>query len=289
MEAPDDSIAAVARALGWEVIGNCAGGEFGATEVRRVDERAVLKLFGPERTKELEQSIDIASRARANGQLVPEYLGVGVAEGSAYTLQRWCDGDVPDRFEVRHAAQLLDLLETHRGAAPRSDYTKRVREGLRTDTRPWPVRPAIDAAGGLASQLLAEIEELDRVLPEVQLPSGDAVHGDYHHRNFLADEAGTVTAVFDWEGARAGDRRADAFRLLYWSSLSSSDEDRATGAYIRTRVEPLFSAEELALYAANNTLGVLDFYCRERPEHVPWFTESCAGGIAPWWRGFIGD
>jgi hypothetical protein len=84
--------------------------------------------------------------------------------------------------------------------------------------------PAIPAGQALPHQPLREhsprTQALDRWITTTgasypgHLSDDDAVHGDYHPANILADH-GRITGVIDWDGAGRGDRRLDLVTLRF--------------------------------------------------------------------------
>src|SRR6476469_8964685 len=95
----------VAKDLGLDVIVRLAGGERGALAVEASDGASlVLKVFPPNEERGLASALEVAARVRPRGVPVPDPYWTGTTAGRAYTLQRRCDGDVPQLFEDAHAA-----------------------------------------------------------------------------------------------------------------------------------------------------------------------------------------
>lgn len=269
----------VARELGLVVVAPCAGGEFGATHVRGVDGRdLVLKLVHD--LLWATRGADIAGRVRARGYPAPEYVGVGTVGDQAYTLQERRPGEIPEVLTVDYADQLLDLLPMHAGVVPEgTGWVEELVSGLRGDGG-WPTH---DAAREVAPAVVDELVALGQRLDALPLTEHDAVHGDFHFRNYLAVD-GQVTTVFDWEGARNGDCRFDAFVLAYWARAvpDHAAPDAAARAWDRATagVEP----DALALFAGHMALRNLDFYARHNPQALPWCLATVDEILAPCWR-----
>jgi len=263
-----------------EVVAPCAGGEFGATHVRDSAGRdLVLKLVHD--IEWATRGADIAGRVRARGYPAPEYVDVGTVEEQGYTVQELRPGAIPDVMTVEYVDQLLDLVPLHTGVVPEgAGWVEELVTGLRGEAV-WPLH---DAARDVAPAVVEELVALGRRLDGLVLPEHDAVHGDFHHRNYLAAD-GRVTAVFDWEGARNGDCRFDAFVLAAWSRgvPHQSTPDAAARAWDRATagVEP----DALALFAGHLALRNLDFYARHNPDALPWCLGTIEEILGPCWRG----
>ena len=268
-----------AAALGWDLLERCGGGEFGAYLVERNGERAVLKAWPDEVSAvEVAQSVALAAKARERGQLVPAYLDVGVVDTMSYSLQEYVEGALPEPLTLTHARQLADLLEAHAGAAVGLVYQR---------PRWWKQWDADVLAHAPHERVRALAEELAEVPPldALDLPSGDVVHGDYHHRNLLV-RGRRVVAVFDWEGAHPGDRRADLFKLAWWCDAVTDQITRPAARWLRGRIESELDDRELAAYAADVARWNLDFFGRAHPEALdPWLLGAVERVLAPLWRG----
>ena len=185
---------------------------------------------------------------------------MGTTSGRAYTLQRRCDGTVPSVFEDAHAAQMLDFWEMHRDAMPEGgDWPERVVGALIAgDVELFAVHEPIRAAGGEAAELLREIIDVGNSADPSVLRRTDAMHRDWHHRNLLV-RGETVTAVIDWEAARAGDARLDLVLLNYWtgvyvgSGISRPAHERVS-SFTAARVDPRRPAAPRRARRAPSTL-----------------------------------
>jgi Ser/Thr protein kinase RdoA (MazF antagonist) len=273
-----DDVDRAATALGWNVLSRCGGGEFGAHLVERNGARAILKVWPDEQSAaEIGQSIELATRVRDRGQRVPRYLDVGVAGGLSYTLQEFVPGVLPEPLTLSHARQLVDLLAAHEGAAVGVAY-ERPRWW-----REWNAKVILASATGRLGALVEELA--DQPGPDFAgRPTGDVVHGDYHHRNLLV-RGRRVVAVFDWEGAHPGDVRADLFKLAWWAAAITTQVTRPAARWLRGQVEQRLSPFELAAYAADVALWNLDFFGREHPAALDeWLLDAVERVLAPFWR-----
>jgi Phosphotransferase enzyme family len=277
---------AVAAELGLEVLRLLPGGEHQAWAVRdAVGSDLVLKVFAAGELARLDLAIGTAVRVRARGVPVPELYEAGAAAGSAYTLQTRCAGAVPDRLEDEHARQLLVFWDAHRDAVPEgSDWPERLVAALRRGDRELfadhaPVRASNTDAVGLLEEILAVGQTAESSI----LRRGDAMHGDWHHRNLLAD-GGLVTAVIDWENARPGDARLDLVLLNYWAETYAGVgfTPRAVSR-IRGAVEEHVEVEAHRLLSAFVALHQLWFVCALRPERLDETVSQVRRGLAPRW------
>jgi aminoglycoside phosphotransferase (APT) family kinase protein len=261
----------VAAELGLVVVGRPDGGEHGALAVDAQDgEPLVLKVFGLDQASRLADALRVADRVRARGVPVPDPYWVGITPECAYTLQRRADGRVPGVLEESHALQMLQFWRAHLDAVPEGgDWPERAVQALQVgDIELWAVHEPIRAVGGEALQLLEEIIEIGRSADPAVLRRTDALHGDWHHRNLLANGS-VVTAVIDWESARAGDARYDLLLVNYWTdTYEGAGVSPAASRQIRHAVDALVSPEARPLLAALVCLHQLWFVCAHRPERL---------------------
>jgi hypothetical protein len=66
----------------------------------------------------------------------------------------------------------------------------------------------------VVQQRLPGVEEIGAAVPG-HLAGDDLVHFDFHPENVLADAAGAVTGVVDWDGASRGDGYLDLYTLRF--------------------------------------------------------------------------
>jgi len=112
--------------------------------------------------------------------------------------------------------------------------------------------------------------------------SGDIVHHDFHHRNFLTAD-GQITAVIDWEGAITGDSRIDLCELA-WASRPGSptrspEADRITSAALAAEVEPTIAQG----IAAGRAIEKLAFGLRSGEPTLSTVLASVTGHLRPQW------
>jgi Ser/Thr protein kinase RdoA (MazF antagonist) len=267
-------VAAVATSLGWSLVEKCAGGEFGAYEVRRGSERAVLKVFAAELDHDaLVGSVELTDRARAAGQLAPRYLDVGRYDDRTYSLQEWADGVLPERLSAATAAQMVDLLDTHAGVG--AGWS-----GPAGFTPWWDQIEVLRDAGHDIADELAEVLRDD---PGPQFDGDDVVHSDYHFRNVLV-RGDAVISVIDWDATAVGDRWSDAVLLMWWCRAAPELATPEAADLLQRVVETNLDDKRLARYAARMARTVLDFNQRTYPRTMARWLASVDEILAPYWR-----
>lgn len=269
----------LARNLGLTVVRQLAGGEWGAFLARSGSgsgETVVLKvmprhwLFGYERVA---TAVQLAATLREEGYPIPRYLDVGTVDADVYTVQEAVAGSVPDALSLAHVRRMIELWRRHQGGATRAaqrelNWAERLEgerqagkellaSGLRPELQPY------------AEQAMALLSSAD---PEL-LRTGDVVHGDFHHRNLLT-VGSDVTAVFDWEGAHAGDSRHDLLRLAS-AAIAAGQVEPAGAARLRAEVERQVPAEVRATLGAIQVLDDFRFVMTATARHLEW-TLRCA-------------
>lgn len=279
MTRDETTLAAIAARAGVTIVAPLTGGEFGATLVCDGSGRElVLKAMPPERWERAwARGAALANHLRSGGYPAPKYIATGAAHGVTWSLQERLAGEVPEVVSAVHMRQLLALADRHADAAPEP------RDWL-TGLMPWIEDSLQRILEEPRTRTLAE--ELEDVLARrdhVSVREGDVVHGDFHHRNFLAigDE---VTAVFDWEFASPGDWRYDLVTLAFWSALLRWQIPPAVAAMAVERMRERCPADVIALFAAMRAAEQVEFNLRNYPKQLTEFVEGVERWIAPWWR-----
>jgi aminoglycoside phosphotransferase (APT) family kinase protein len=162
----------------------------------------------------------------------------------------------------------------HAGAAGRR------RERSSNDMQRWfPTIEAQEATSSLAVEIRAVIERSQGLA----LLDDSVVHGDFHHRNYLAI-GDRVTGVFDWELARIGDWRSDLVTLAFWSVVVPAQVAPAAADVILRRLLSECPPDVIAYFAAHRAARQLDFDAREHPERLVLARDAIEAHVAPWWR-----
>ncbi len=193
--------------------------------------------------------------------------------GASWSLQEYLPGAVPDLMSAGHAKRLCELATMHAGAAGR-------RQQMPRDAHRWfATIEACEETSSFAAELRAVIERTEGV----PLLDDGVVHGDFHHRNYLAIGE-HVTGVFDWELATIGDWRSDLVTLAFWSAIVPAQVPPEVRDIIVRRLVEECPQEVIAYFAARCTLRQLDYDAREHPERLLLAREAIEDHVAPWWR-----
>ncbi|MEQ7125794.1 aminoglycoside phosphotransferase family protein [Actinopolymorpha sp. B11F2] len=260
----------IADALDLQVVEQLAGGYFGAFHIHTTAGAcAVLKVLPawPELALDKVQcAVGLVALLRERGYPAPRYLDVGVVDADVYTVQEYLSGSVPDRLTPTTASELVRLWRTHEGAAPPAADNQwgraliaRVQRGeeLRSATKDPQVLAVLDRALEVAA---AADPEVFRV--------GDIVHGDFHLGNLLVGDGG-IAAVFDWEGARAGDSRADLLRM-YAVAATWERADSEVVALLRKELDDTTPSDVRLPIGAEIAVEHLRYGLFARPSEMDW-------------------
>jgi aminoglycoside phosphotransferase (APT) family kinase protein len=224
------------------VVGPTAGGESGSTfDIDLGGVAAILKLSddGPDVPEDQRRLMRLVASLRARGYPAPEYLGVGSAGPTAFTVQRRLPGELVDPGSGQRVSgdlmtmllpELLDVIELQRDAGDLA-------------APPWPTW-LIDTIhrGGDGYCLHATMQERPdtaAILDQVRdlttehargpVRTGDIVHFDLSPANVLHDR-GRLSGVIDWNvpfaGASQGDRGFDLATLLFYTYDIAAVRDR---------------------------------------------------------------
>jgi aminoglycoside phosphotransferase (APT) family kinase protein len=265
----DGLLPRVADSLGLTFVEMLGGGEFGAALVTDADgRRLVLKAMpGEGWAPVFARGAALSARVRdgAPGYPIPAYVGTGVAEGGAWSLQEHLPGEVPPVLTAAHAHRLVELVHAHADRAEAHADADPVGRRLALELDGSVDRLAArDDTAALAATLGRALDD-----PEARALTRrtDVVHGDYHHGNVLA-AGDAITAVFDWELAYVGDWRIDLLNLACWSQwLPDRFEPDATAALVAA-AEEVCEPPVLARFTAIHALRQLDFDLRVHPDRL---------------------
>jgi aminoglycoside phosphotransferase (APT) family kinase protein len=271
----DALLPAIAKYLRVEIVTSLAGGEFGAALVSDTQGRKlVLKaLPSPDFALRFALGAELAGRLRDRGYPAPAYAGTGLALEASWSLQEFLPGAVPDVMSRAHATRLCELAAMHAGAAGR-------RQRMQRDTRrKFATIEAREETSSIAQELRSVIERTQGVA----LLDDGVVHGDFHHRNYLAIGE-HVSGVFDWELATVGDWRSDLVTLAFWSWIVPTQVPPDARATIEGRLVGECPQDIIAYFAARCSLNQLDFDAREHPDRLLRVRDAIVAHVAPWWR-----
>lgn len=214
---------------------------------------------------------------RARGYPAPVYRGTGTALGATWSLQELLPGECPDLVREAHMRRLLELADSHAGAAPGPGYGPD--EPFRETSHSLEPALALDASRPLAEELALVIDRLGGV----PLLQDGVVHGDFHHRNFLAI-GDDITGVFDWEFACAGDWRQDLITLAFSSALVPEQVPVNLGHMAIDHARAACSPEVFAFFAASRALTQLGFEARVRPDRLAQAVDTIESATRSWWQ-----
>lgn len=269
----------LAKALGLELGERLSGGEFGAFKARNSHGNAVVlkvlvrsPVFALDRVS---RAVELSESLRLDGYPAPEFLDVGQIGEDVYTVQEFIEAAVPDHLTANTVGKLIELIEWHRDRAARVLQGPGVRECSDPDAGRTLVSKIIDDGSALLDEISDErVAALLRWAVAIaessdpdSLRTGDVFHGDFHARNLLVRDE-RVLAVFDWEGARAGDRRADLLRLTA-TSITLQAADTKGAQLLREAVIRRVPVETRALLAAKWTVQDLNYGVRWKPIAIP--------------------
>ena len=224
-----------------------------------------------------ERGVAIARHMRARGYPAPVYQGTGTALGATWSLQASLPGECPDLVRETHMRRLLELADAHAGASPGPGYD--ANEEFRGASHSLEAALSLDASRPLGEELALVIDQLG----DLPLCQDGVVHGDFHHRNFLAvgDE---VTGIFDWEFACTGDWRQDLVTLAYSSALMPEQVPENIGRIAIDHARAACSPEVFAFFAASRALSQLGFAARVRADRLPRIVNTIETAVRSWWQ-----
>lgn len=254
------------RGLNLRPVGRFAGGEVGATDVRGDDgSRYVLKWWdaeaGPGR-----RAAALVERLRQRGYPIPRFVVADDFGGVTVVLQEYVEGTVTDEVSDEAVGTLISLnnLQVGAGDAERVSWTNYIADSLLVGCKGYCVHEPLRAYNRRTSALLETIRDAGEAIRE--LPSGDAVHVDFHHRNVLVAD-GAVNAIIDWEGCRSGDSVFDLVTLAFGLTIA-----RVSAGACDSVWEEVCRRTELDVrraYSAHMALRQVDWSIRNRtPEDV---------------------
>lgn len=194
-----------------ELVERLVGGAVGAWLVRWPDGHLGVLTWAPpippgQPPGQLDDVKALMELARAAGTPLPRYEAVfDVGELGAAVLQERAFGQRPTTVSAELVEQLIDLVELRRGILAGSPFSGRPMPMYLASSGPgWCLHEPLRAYSPRTAALVEEIEALAGDNDSVA--GDDLVHLDFHLDNILVDpdQPGKVTAVLDWDGARAG-------------------------------------------------------------------------------------
>lgn len=244
--------------LPFRYLGRYGPREFGA---HRVDDGAgqgfCLKIAAEWR---LQRGATTSGALRRLGYPAPEYLIVDALAGDrGYALQCELPGSPPADGDVSFALtdELLALNELQAGQALLVNREPPVVQTLLSGGNGFALHEPLLQHSAETSALLDAIVSIGKKFADLDYPTHDVVHYDFHLRNMLVDE-GHITGVVDWEGTASGDRAFDiATFLFYAGGCSAAVQDRLW----QTLLE-LTGWQRTSVYLAHMMLRQVDWSIR---------------------------
>jgi hypothetical protein len=249
------------RGLNLRAVGAFAGGEVGATDVRGNDgSRYVLKWWDGDADSG-RRAAALVKRLRQRTYPIPRFILADDIGGVTVMLQEYVDGTVSDDVSEETIATLISLnhLQTGAGDLASPDWTSYIVGSLLNGCDGYCLHQPLREYDQRTAALLKTIQATGEAVDE--LPSGDAVHADFHHRNVLVAD-GVVSAVIDWEGCRSGDSVFDLVTLAFGLTVArvpARARDR-----VREEVRRRAAPEVRRAYAPHMALRQVDWSIRHR-------------------------
>jgi aminoglycoside phosphotransferase (APT) family kinase protein len=222
---PEERIRFINAAHGttFEIRKPLGGGyQEGAWEVAdRPDRRAVLKLT------RVPRALPVIRQLRAVGYPAPEILFWGVMpDGTPYHLQEFLPGTpieilTPDQTEQLIALNRLQAGLASPGERPDGNWSDYATGVVFADESDWAF--CLRKHSRETARLMAALERVTAPYAGIELPCGDAVHGDWSPGNMLA-EGSQLTGIVDCSAAGYGTRAIDLASLLHYAYMDEYDD-----------------------------------------------------------------
>lgn len=276
----DVAVAMLSDALGDEyaLVGPLAGGETGATEVRRADgRRYVLKWeLDPDNQRSRREGGRLAERLRVKAQWPAPQQQVIDVDDCLLVVQELMPGANVDHISHQLVDRLLELHDARLGlatAGDRSSWAHHMIELLVDGGNGYCLHQPLRDFDVRTRRLVDRIEDIGSSLRPEELDGHDIVHGDLHPGNLLQVD-GELTAIVDMDYTRVGDATFDLAMLAIGSLGVSVDPGVRTRLFERG-IHALPDAKRRA-YVANLVLRNLDWSIRKdrRAETEFWLSEA---------------
>ena len=249
------------RGLNLRAVGAFAGGEVGATDVRGDDgSRYVLKWWDGDADSG-RRAAALVERLRQRTYPIPRFILADDIDGVTVMLQEYVEGTVSDDVSEETIATLISLnhLQVGAGDLASPDWTSYIVGSLLNGCDGYCLHEPLRDYDRRTAALLETIQASGEAVDE--LPSGDAVHLDFHHRNVLVAD-GAVSAVIDWEGCRSGDSVFDLVTLAF--GLTVAQVPARARERVREEVSRRAAPDVRRAYAAHMALRQVDWSIRHR-------------------------
>ena len=232
---PADVVREVSTVVGApaRVVGPTAGGESGSTfDIDLGGVAAILKLSddGPDVPANQRRLLRLVASLRARGYPAPEYLGVGSAARTAFTVQRRLPGEPLEPASGQGVAagqltlllpELLDVIELQRDAGDlaRPPWPAWLIDTIHRGGDGYCLHATMQGRPDTTA-ILDRVRDLTAAHARGPVRTGDIMHFDLTPANVLHDR-GHLSGVIDWNvpfaGASQGDRGFDLATLLFYT------------------------------------------------------------------------
>ncbi|MFJ3706792.1 MULTISPECIES: phosphotransferase [unclassified Streptomyces] len=237
----------------------------GADETGSDAGRAVLKWSpNPGLVPRTLRAAQAVAEVRAAGYMTPAWVATGVTEaGFPYHIQEFAPGGKADRLTDATARLLVPLLESQRGLDPDPErcWSRYVYESLADGGAE--LRRRLAATGPDGRRFITAVGALLQAYGEVELPTGDLVHGDFRLANVVVPPDGRPVAV-DIEALGSGTRAYD-----YATLLTEDEVDESAWNLIRAAGERVAGPDVLAYCFALTAMELADFVRERVPGRLP--------------------
>jgi tRNA A-37 threonylcarbamoyl transferase component Bud32 len=249
------------RDLDLHLAGFFAGGEVGAADVRERDGTRYVLTWWEGDAESGRRAATLVEGLRQRGYPAPAFVLADDVGGVTVMMQEFVAGEATDTISDPAIDRLLELNALQVGASPAHDATwsEYMVGSLLRGCVGYCVHPPLRDYDRRTRSLLESIHQAGEAVDE--LPSGDVVHVDFHHRNVLVSD-GQVSAVIDWEGCRTGDAAFDLVTLAFGLSVAdvtAQARERVWDEVCRRTVPTVRRA-----YAAHMALRQVDWSIRHR-------------------------
>jgi hypothetical protein len=209
-----------ATGIGLRIDGPCPGGQVGASYVTWPDGRRGVLTAGPGPLAELRagplaviESLRHAGYPAPAADLAVEVTRAGPEQPAVALVWELLAGGTVGVVTAGLLDQAIALNERQAGALAGRPDIPPVPLFLDRDGPGFCLHGPLRAYSDRSRRLERWIASVAARYPDV-LDGDDAVHGDFHPGNFLAD-SGRVSGVVDWDAAGRGDRRFDLVTLRF--------------------------------------------------------------------------
>jgi aminoglycoside phosphotransferase (APT) family kinase protein len=261
------------HATAFELAGKLPGGHQDGAYVLADPQgrRAVLKqLFAP-------RALPIMRRLHALGYPTPDVLYDGIAgDGTTYLVQEFVGGTPIATLTDAFLDQILALNELQANLNPRpranalESWSGYVYEVVFARASVW--ARALGDHSAATSALLQALQQATSRYATTVLPNTDAVHGDLHNGNILA-EHGQITGVIDMVYAGYGTRAIDLVTLLH--TIDSDEYAPAVRDRLRAYVIERFGMDVYAICMAYRAIVTVEWAIRHRrPDMIDYFVRA---------------